>query len=488
MKIINQKLLIAISLTLGLTLGLSVSANTQDENTQELVVSQSDVDTHNNMSDAKIITNSVESLEDWQDSFLEEFGIGEFGEYEGKVFVTAIQTVAVKNNDPRYGQYVDKAILAGMLQLQTEYAFIKSGLLRDKVDGDSTINTGSDANNFALDSEKPKKSKDDGFFGKITSLFDKKLDVADKYADIDLKEADKKLSELGVDAQEESVVPVMVTKNKNQVATIQKTIETAISEISGLTLVQTAINTDSTGESSIGLIAVMSDLTRQVANDISSGQKSIVSKPKKAKKVKEYLPKENKQYLGTMGTRLVWNENGSPVILSYGISSYRNNGSSSFMNAEFKKAAIARATTSARAQISHFVSGKMNVTNIKLNGQDIKDVLEREDKPGSKTYERAMKDVIEKAISSSSLKAKIKMQGMSPIKRWRYTDEKGHKFVGVVVAWKYSTFKAIKDFNSDKYKKPKVKNNENANAESLKKPGQKDVMIKSKIINSLDDF
>lgn len=149
MTIVNKNLLIA----LGLALSFSVGANIVDR-TESVTVNQSDIDSQNKLSSAKSTRSSVDNLEDWQDAFLADFDLDDWGEKNGKVFVSSIQAVMVKNTDPQYGDALASALDAGMLQLQTNSAMIRYGRLINEVVGNKSIDRSTNANQLDLPSEK----------------------------------------------------------------------------------------------------------------------------------------------------------------------------------------------------------------------------------------------------------------------------------------------------------------------------------------------
>jgi hypothetical protein len=468
MTIVNKNLLIA----LGLALSFSVGANIVDR-TKSVTVNQSDIDSQNKLSSAKSTRSSVDNLEDWQDAFLADFDLDDWGEKNGKVFVSSIQAVMVKNTDPQYGDALASALDAGMLQLQTNSAMIRYGRLINEVVGNKSIDRSTNANQLDLPSE---KNSEKSLLNKMLSLFDKKLDVADKKADIEL-------GELGAGVDEVEKRPEMIQKSVSNISTVKKTIKRAMGSVSGLTLIKTAVNTDASGQTSIGLIGVVSLKTRQVARDIKNGRKSIVTG--KGDDVYNFLPKNNEDFLGTLGTRFLYDADGSPVIISYGIGSYVADSGDSFMNEEYRKEAKDNARSNAEAQISDFVSGRISAKQERVNGQMIDNLVEREDAIGSATMPKKIKGIIKKVFSKSTLKSNIDSRALIPIKRWSYTTKDGHKFVGVVVAYKYKTLKAINNLNSGSYKKPE---SDKSKAKNKYKHSSEEVMIDSRTVNTLDDF
>lgn len=144
----------------------------------------------------------------------------------------------------------------------------------------------------------PKGDKVDQILNKLTQLAGAQLDKA--------------LKDLGIDANS------LIEERKKTLLKqefLNKTMTNAVGSMSGLIPVQTIV-TQRRGEYDVGVIAVISNKTRQLAKDMALARQNTIKG--KGKAISEYLPKDTKGFLNEYGIRLVYDENGVPIILSYG--------------------------------------------------------------------------------------------------------------------------------------------------------------------------
>jgi hypothetical protein len=437
------------------------------DNETVTTVQSSDVNKINKMSDANAVLSSSDSIDEWADSVAVNFGRepGGFGEQEGKFLIFKSQAVSVKPTDPDYGDALINAFDKALTKVQEEYLLIRFG----KTITDKTKEFFSDSSTNAKDLEFPKAAAPD-FVEKLMDIFDKSLDVAGK-------KLDKELVELGVSPEEIAKTPEKVKKDLLRDKFIKNTIRTASGSIAGLFVVQTAVVTDKQGKTNVGVVSIASDKTIQIAKDIKMQRASLVTGA--SKEIKDYLPKANESFLHSFGTRLMYDMDGSPAIISYGLASYRNDSGDDYIDDELKSEAREEAVSNADAQIAELINGYMNVKNDRQRGEEINKFVEREVKPDSSTMEKTVKNIIKITNNNTKSSATAKLQGISTIKNWKYKSPEGHHFVGAVRVWKYSTLNAVNGFN-----KPELKT-----AESVQKASsyqQKEQY--SRPVNSAADF
>lgn len=441
--------------------------NDQTENPNSSY-SQNDVNEINSMSDPKSVPtpNASDSVDDWSEIVLEKLGLDSFGENDGKFVLFAQQSVSLKPIDPQYGEAVINAFDKAMTKIQEKYIMNRFG----KVVTDKLKSFYSDRSTNAKEIKLPPVSNP-GFWGKVVLLLEKKLDIADK-------KLDKELVELGV--KPETIAKATPTKKKDLFRDkfIKNTMKTASGSMSGLVPIQSTLIRDSKGNTVIGLVAIASSKTIQIAKDITLQRQSLVKG--KGRDIKSLLPKTNKDYMSTMGVRLAYDYDGSPVIISYGMASYIPDSGDDYINDELKADARAEAIDNADAQIAEVVNGRMNAKSERTRGEETKKYVERELTLDSDTIEKTVKNIIKVSQREAKSSAKVGLQGISTVKQWRYTSNNGVKFVGAVRVWKYSTLAAVKSFNQNSYKKKDV---ESKKANSFKKFEQS-----SEIINDINDF
>lgn len=432
-------------------------------NAKEDVITQKDVDELNKMSDPKSVDDAADTIEDWAYDALSKFGVDEFGEHKGKFFFFASQTVSLKPTDPQFGDALINAYDKALMKLQGKYLMTRFG----KIITDKVKSFYSDRSTNANQIELPNPNVQ-GFIGKVLKIIDKNLDVAEK-------KLDKELIELGTDPAELAKMTPKMKKDIFRDKFIKNSIQKASGSIAGLFPIQTSVASDSSGRYVVGVIAIATQKTIQIAKDIRLQRKPLVKG--KGRDVKDLLPASKDEYLSTFGVRLAYDLDGTPMIISYGLGSYSKDGDE-YINDQLRVEAKENAISNANAQIAEVVNGYMSLKETRKTGEEIRKYVEREVKPDSDTLEKTIKNIIKITNNRAKSTARMSLQGVSTVKNWRYTTDNGVKFVGVVRVWRYSTLKAVKDFNSGKYHSKSKK----------KKHVYKKSLSESKTVNDVNDF
>ncbi len=421
----------------------------------------------NALADPNAVTSAADSMEDWFDTVLESFGLDGFGEAGGKFVFGTTQSVSLKNTDPQYGDALVLAFDRAMMELQQKFIMVRFGnILSDKVES-----MFKDRSTHAAEIELP-APESKNFVDKVMAVLDKGLDVAGK-------KLDQKLVEMGVDPQELATIPETRKKDLLRDKFIKTSLQNASGSIAGLFPIQTRVITDQKGNTQVGVVALASRKTFQVAKDIRLQRPSLVKG--RARNLKELLPRRPEAYMGTLGVRLVYDETGAPCILSYGISSYNPDTGDDYMNDELRNEARADAETSANVMIAEIVAGHMNAKSERQRGELIREYVEREMKPGTDTVKKQLKEIIKITSEQAKSSAKASLRGISTLKRWSYALPSGQRFVGAVRVWKYSALKAVRDMDRPAPRKK-------TGPRPVKPRASTTMDHASKAVNSLDDF
>ncbi|BHH84442.1 DUF6844 domain-containing protein [Desulforhopalus sp. 52FAK] len=427
---------------------------------QEVTLVAKDAEELNTISDPKSVPLASDSMDDWFDTVFQRFNIQE-GENNGKFILTASQSVMLKPTDPQYGNAYMNAFDKAMITLQNEYVKIRFGsTVVDKVQSFYADNS-----TLRKEIELPSVS-DPSYIEKVLLIMQKGLEVTDK-------QLDKQLIELGVSPSTLSQLTPVRKKDLFRDKFIQNTITKASGSIAGLFPIQTNVITDSNGDTVVGVVAIASDKTIQIAKDISLQRESIITGA--GRDIQSLLPETDEEFLATLGVRLAYDKDGTPAIISYGISSYMPNSSDSYINNTLKAEAKNGAVAKGNAQIAEIVNGRMNTNESIKTGEEIRTYVEREMKPDSDTIEKTIKNVINITNRNIRSSAKVKLQGISTVKTWRHTSEDGHRYYGAVRVWKYSTLEAVNAFNNPRKAAAKSQKYDQSQQES-------------KPVNTMDDF
>ncbi|MEB2822197.1 DUF6844 domain-containing protein [Campylobacter upsaliensis] len=421
-------------------------------------ISQNDINLQNELSDASQKDISPQSLDDFFDEFAQKYDIEYSQTKDGKTFYTGEAEVLLKENDPEFAKALSVAYQRAILNLQRN--FIKDTFGRSATERISKYYADNSTNTKEFE-ELSKGGTMEQIFDKLTQLVGAKLDTA--------------LQDLGINAEglsEERKKTLL----KDEF--LSKTIVNAVGQMSGLVPVQSVI-THKNGAYRIGVVAVISNKTRQIARDMALGRESLIKG--KGKNIMEYLPKENAGFVNEYGIRLVYDENGSPVILSYGHWGFVPNANDARITNRLESASKESALNQADAAIIEFINLNVSLKDEQTTGdsfeQSIKQSVSIND-GSTEEIESTMANVIDKINQQVKTKSSGKIRGIRTLKRWSFTAENGVEHTGVVRAYSFAN---LKNTNEMLQQKP---NSQNTNSKSS---GEK-VQRSSNIVNSIDDF
>ncbi|WP_086229939.1 DUF6844 domain-containing protein [Campylobacter devanensis] len=446
-----KKILLSMAVCAALAFGMGDKANE---------ITQADVDIQNKLSDASTQDITPKSVEDFFDEFEDEFGI-EYGiTKDGKTFYTGVSDVTLSPTDKSFAKSLQNAYNRALLNLQGE--FVKDAFGR--------IATNSISRYKADQSDNAREFEELPKGGTISQIFDQLTQLAGA-------ELNRALNDLGVDSQGlEEVRKKELLKDEFTKNIVTK----AFGNMSGLVPVKTVVTQTKRGNYRIGVIAVMSDKTRQIAKDMKNKTSSLI-KAKGGKPVVEYLPKEKAGFIQEYGIRLVYDENGAPIILSYGNWGYIPDANSKIAD---RQESIAKDTAAAQADaaIIEFINTSVSFSDEKETGEAInqniketKNILSGD----TQIQEETLENMIDRVSKTIQAKASGQIRGIQTLKRWDYTDENGVEYVGVVRYYSYANYLNITNAISDK---------KGSNATSNSATPAKATQRSSKVVNTIDDF
>ncbi|CAM4120188.1 DUF6844 domain-containing protein [Campylobacter armoricus] len=424
--------------------------------TSQVEITQEDVKVQNEISDASSKDISPKSLDDFFEEFAKDFNI-EYGvTKKGKTFYTGRSEVSINDNDPQFAQALQNAYQRAMLNLQTE--FIKDAFGRIAVS--KIQNYESDGSSNAKEFEELSKG------GVLSQIFDKLTQLTGA-------KLDKALKDLGINVEglTEERKKTLLKKEF-----LSKTITTAVGSMSGLVPVQTII-TQRRGQYDIGVIAVVSSKTRQLAKDMALSRKSNITG--KGKNISEYLPQDDKGFLNEYGIRLVYDEKGLPVILSYGNWGYVADANNAKKTNILEDKAKNTAATMADVAIVEFINTNLSLVDETTTGESYEEIIKQSFNINDNTTQEETQNfmnIIEKINTKIKASASGKIRGISTLKKWSYTSDNGVEHVGVVRFYSYANVANI---------------NETLNPKSSKVPIKKsssNIQRSSNVVNDIDDF
>ncbi|WP_169973144.1 MULTISPECIES: DUF6844 domain-containing protein [unclassified Campylobacter] len=430
--------------------------STMYANEAEQDISQADVDSQNNISQYTG-QKDFKTVEDFFDEFANENNINYGETLNGRTFYISKAAAIAKETDADFAKALQNAYEKAILNLQGE--FVKDVYGRISVEKINSYNQDNSTNAQVF--EPTQKG------GIISQIFDKIGQLAGA-------SLDKALMDLGIN-------PEGLTEEKKKVLFkekfVSKQITTALGRMSGLVPVKTFVSRTGSGNYEVGVIGVVSDKTRQIARDMQFRRKPNIKG--NGKNIKELLPDNDKGYLNEYGMRLVYNEKGEPVILSYGNWGFLPTSNDSYMLDRMHQMAQDAASQKADAAIIEFINTIISFNREQETGEEVERAIKQTiDLYSGQTQEveSSPKEIVDKVMQSIKSKASGNLRGIRTLKRWSYKDENGIQRVGVVRVYSYSNYE-----NATKSIAPIGQN-------SKKSSSSKKETRESKTVNSIDDF
>ncbi|MHC5065852.1 MAG: DUF6844 domain-containing protein [Planctomycetota bacterium] len=260
---------------------------------------------------------------------------------------------------------------------------------------------------------------------RLQAIVDKLLKLADE-------KLNEKLREIGIDPAEFSAKPAEQKKTLFRKEMVKKMMTRAVGSVTGIMPIQTIEGSDGAGTHSIGVIAVHSPKTQQLAHDIQKGKAPLLTgKPKK--KLQEQIPRSAKDRANMFGVRVLFDENGSPCIVSYGQWSHNYTGSSLRQRERRNESALRRARELADAQITLFTNANLSFSSDSTVGQAIEEVMVK-DGDGNERRDEINK-VIDTAFEKAKATARSSLAGRRDFDTWRYRHPYGQEISGCIRVW-----------------------------------------------------
>lgn len=435
------------------------TAQTQAVDNTSSAVSQSDIDEQNALSDASTKDITPKSIEDFFTEFSKKHAIHYNVVKDGKVFFHGSAAVSVPATDPGFSRSLNLAFDKAALAMQAEFVRntfgSQSSEIAQKLFQDSSTNA----------REFEKLSPDSRF-----------AQLVDKMVKLTGAQLDSALEELGIQPQD------LTEERKKELALnslIQQISESAFGNMQGLVPVQTAMTALGDGYYNVGIIAVMSPKTKQVANDMRRKQRSLITG--KGRPLNDVLPETDEGYISEQGIRLVYNENGAPVLISYGQWSY-DAGRNPAMTSRNKDIAIKQAISRADAAVSAFINTSLQMKMSSRTGEILRNTI-TETRVGTDVAldEQDTNDIINIINEEITSRTSTTLRGLGTLKTWSAQDANGIAYAGAVRYYSYDNVENANRMIAPP--KPQA-----GNAAPAAATTSQSVTRKSRVVNDMDDF
>ncbi|HIP37269.1 MAG TPA: hypothetical protein EYG85_10490 [Crocinitomix sp.] len=404
---------------------------------KEVKIKQKDVVEINNYTKKVSLTDIDDLIEDSIQKYSKnnnfEFGIDE---KRGKHFIYALETVSLKPMDPDFVKSLSVAYEKAFLSAQEQFVMDTFGKIISEKETELFSDNSTNAKEFESD-----KVTNKGIMAKIGRVFDKTLSLAEK-------QLDNALVELGVDDSDIEKLNKSEKKILYKNKFISKSMKEAYGRVSGFIPIKTFVGKDESGQYGVGVIAMRSDKTSQIAKDISMQRETLIEG--RGKEIKDIVPSDKKVLLNEFGLRLVFDATGKPALISYAQWGFNATGLDSYMKSQAKKNAKSMAQDMADSMIADFVNGNLQVSSESEHGEIIQRVLEKNGGVDGMVSDKIIKNIIDKTSKNAKLKSSMKLAGVSTVRRWSTTNEHGLYVAGVVRKWTFGGLNAAKSVQSGK--------------------------------------
>lgn len=364
------------------------------------------------VSSSKMTTKAI-------DEFVELHGI-EFGIENGKgqTFYSATETVAVDETNPQWAKW--RVIAYNKAYLKIKQQFLEETF--GKVAGEILLEYLKDESDGRLDFPLPEDPR----------AYTKTEEIWDKLIALTGGKLNKALEDLGIDPERFKAAPPEQRKKLFKDNFMEKSITRAAGSLGGLIPIKTFEGFDSKGNYTIGVISMYYDKLKQLAYDIVKKRTPMLSK-KTGNPIRSYVPKTDKNLSQAFGVRLVFNETGSPLLISYGQWSYVYKGKDQRKLDRSYDYALKKAKAESKNQIAKFLNSTASYEEINYKAAQNETIAIKDRDSNIRTED--ITNLADKLESTMKQRYSADLRGMKTYKKWSYKYPNGHEIVGVVTIW-----------------------------------------------------
>jgi len=340
-----------------------------------------------------------------------------------KTYYKGTSVVNVSPENRNYPKSLQQAFENAFDKARAEFIFDRVGKqFSDKIT-ESYEDGSSDARNF--NPEMCNQSKVESIWNKIVALTDAKLDQA--------------LEENGVDPEEYKSTPKTARKELFYEKSIETITKVAQGEIIGLLPVQTFVATGDDGTTSVGVIMVYSPKLIALTTALKNGELPSFTSKRGGKPISYYANKPVNELESMFGPRLVFNEDGIPMVLAYGQWGSSYHGNNARQRERSTDLAFEKADMQASQIMGEFLNGKLESKAEQISGSIVQNFLETDCKSQRKTENE---ETIDKMSKYLRITGKSKMKGSAVIREWSKVNEFGVETIGAIRMFSYSLYQA----------------------------------------------
>lgn len=284
------------------------------------------------------------------------------------------------------------------------------------------------------------------------NMFEALLDKIVVLADATI---DSQLEELGVDPSEYSAASPRKRKVMMQKAITQTVSTRSKGDITGSQIMKSFEKTDANGNTAVTVVIATSNKKKNFLASLRKSKGNIEPNPAKAKmSVEDYLAKYRANFMYQIGTKLHWDEQGYPVILSFGMSGNDCNISDYEECVDNREFSYLDAELNAWAHIAeaYNLSGTVEATSSTTSDKSRTATATLTNDNTTETQEETVAKVIKETSQTSRMTSSVKgLTGVQEATRWSAKHPVTNREVnGVVLVWHPLAEQATRSFKANK--------------------------------------
>lgn len=306
---------------------------------------------------------------------------------------------------------------------------------------------------------------------KMSALLDKLVALADATVD-------SKLEEQGIDPAQYAAAPPSKRKQMMEKA-ITNTVKTsARGDISGSQIMKSYEKTDSHGNTAVSVVIATSNKKKNFLLSLRKSKGNIQPEPTKAKiSVEDYLEQHKANLMYQVGTKLLWDEQGYPVLLSFGMAGNDCNPADYDECVDGREFSFIDAELNAFSFISesYNLMGKVEAAKSTTSSKSKDAVVTLDSAKQSETQETTVAKVIKETQQMSQMTSSVKgLTGITQVSRWTAKHPVTNREInGVVLMWHPVTEQETRTFKAGK-KAAKAKHKDAAKVSMTPSSGEGD--------------
>lgn len=344
---------------------------------------------------------------------------------EGALFyTTASAPVMEKASSPAWPEFRQMAFKEAMLLAQQKYMEFLGVSMKSKM-----------IRHMQSDPEFPKFSQEELYStSRFEALLEKGLALLGGKLDAMLKEQ-------GIDPQEFNALPPSKQKDLLVRSVTEETERTARGELSGMIPVQTFEARNDKGDHIVAVAVVASPAFKDFVREALAKKGELKPNPKRVggPAVRDQVVMDKAEMINQFGIRRVYDENGYPVLVSFGQSYNPYTGQDYQARLENRGVALEQAAASAFANFAFLFKAHGTVSSASSNKAASSTIgkVEVDAKGNSFESTEYVRSVINQYTSTIEARGEVNdLPGVRRLHSWTYIHpEYGHEMVGVVYTW-----------------------------------------------------